>query len=1468
MVEELDSPSEAQGDTDSQRSTSKEVQSSDPVGGGSCDENHDVNVDGTLGTKDVETRSSDCVEACVPALLEKPSDLAETGKLDSAHMSHMDPEEESGSTTIAKSNGHSVEIQRRKSFETSSSDSMETESPVYTEKRKANLIESFITNTNYVVSHGSEASELGQGAGISASEETLRADSVETHTPECVETKRTNFLVTDSPNCADTHSADTVGIHTPNSAGTETLVSETTHAPGMLEAQRQYSLEILRPSAAETLRSDSFKAYKPASANTQISGLPMTQEAEFDEIHATKTFMEMHGTNSAETSKSNVALSSAEKMTPSSVEAYRLNLVKAPRPSHEEAHTSGSVESHQPRSSENLEQSPYTPSSVAVESLTTASLPDRIEFCQNDIPEILEKVETLNQSADLVTKDQDKLMPQIEAAALEEAVMKKAPQSKNSSTCIFNPWSDCHGTEETQSAPFSYVNSHQVDLSGKSSMLGSQALDNCLPVVGVRSVQKTLQSSVPFSPSKLLPTTAVRDSQSIVSDSWDSLFSALKTCENTHHDARITSFDTMHRQLPFAVPSAMSKKSGTSDSLTVAQSSKASAGPAGSLSESSSVYVIGGRSGITQVSSGDVLNMQSSRRAPHISQSLHQESLDTRNWATEQVRITPAKLPHQLSAAEQPLTRQHQQQPSSRQHQPQDKSSTTFTFAVSQKPQSSAQGNVLSNVNHMIDQPQSKTSLPQSGSLWYPAISSQSVNKHPSSSGSSIPPALGHSISSIQEGVNKCASQSGTSSVHRNMFHFSNPGLLGNSSSSNSQSKVSQGPNTMSQGKVCMKNTPSTSRPGIYSVDNIVRQPATGFNFAKLASNMTPGPSQTSSGQDGAISNSGGGGAVGGFSFSLTSSTTTPQSSASVSNLYPAQVFPSASAGQMISHQDPHLNMFLPDLGMNRPSHAPHFQQNVSIAASAPSQNFNFSRVVDMISSCAVEGGGENTLLAQDQRTSLPLDKPVGSSFSRQHFNSGTGSSIGGDGGLAPFSDILPPPHVSSKPPPPPQLSDITHPVTRALQLGGEPSVSSAYYIPSTFPSSVGLHTPPLHTPPLHHPPLPSFDSGRMLTRGVEPGLGTHTSTSLGFSGPSFNPPGMSYHKDSRSLEQVPNFASSGHKKQGEQGNSRSKSRLSPVGGLSSILGGVNPHGQSHSMSHISHTTPPTQRSASTSQPSSSSLGSSHPAVSSSPVSGSNHPTVSSPRPMKRKQSGSSQSKGSKKSACSAVELTSGNLPHNIFENQGFFISPLQQKSVQAGNMSGNGASFLANNIFGTPSHSLTNPSTVSNPPSADLGPPYPMFPPPRPQTSLGINFQPPFSMPTMTVAAPVTSHSVAVTPHVSNFSVGNMFQDVAGAAGDSGLKMGPLKFHGSPIIPPPQAGVDPKTFPHSHSHHGQSSVLPNPFPSPFSNTANPHRVDGRSMEQGIGGVVGPPPFHGAGHPPSFTMSSALGFASSEDPRG
>ncbi|OWF41522.1 hypothetical protein KP79_PYT22535 [Mizuhopecten yessoensis] len=212
-----------------------------------------------------------------------------------------------------------------------------------------------------------------------------------------------------------------------------------------------------------------------------------------------------------------------------------------------------------------------------------------------------------------------------------------------------------------------------------------------------------------------------------------------------------------------------------------------------------------------------------------------------------------------------------------------------------------------------------------------------------------------------------------------------------------------------------------------------------------------------------------------------------------------------------------------------------------------------------------------------------------------------------------------------------------------------------------------------------------------------------------------------------------------------------------------------------------------------------------------------------------------------------------------------FFGLAPQNLSPPARNMQNEGPGLFAANLFGAgPRHT----ATASMPKNAEISAPYnPLFPPGRPQNGLGLNFQPGFGMNTvhggMSNAPSITPHSgsVTVTPHMSNFSLTNIFSDVNNSS-QNDLNISPIKFPHSNSIMPHQ-GMDPNALQHPH-HQGGSIYHPHnrshPPPPVLHNAMSinsilgqhHHSFDSRGVPQGMNASA--PPFHGPGHPPSFAM--------------
>ena len=241
------------------------------------------------------------------------------------------------------------------------------------------------------------------------------------------------------------------------------------------------------------------------------------------------------------------------------------------------------------------------------------------------------------------------------------------------------------------------------------------------------------------------------------------------------------------------------------------------------------------------------------------------------------------------------------------------------------------------------------------------------------------------------------------------------------------------------------------------------------------------------------------------------------------------------------------------------------------------------------------------------------------------------------------------------------------------------------------------------------------------------------------------------------------------------------------------------------------------------------------------------------------------------------------NLSNSIFESNRsmtpFFPIGSMSPPPTARGLQGDGPTYIPGNLFPNPSRPLSNSSTVQHKATPEMNaPPFnPLFQSSRSQSSLGLNFQPPHGFPMnhmhaanhhhTSSAAMTTPHSssVSVTPHVPNFSLSNIFQDMNNAAGVQGdaLNISPIKFHhASPMLPPHQPGMDHNALQH---HHHQSAAIyhnrPHPPPPVIHNAMainsilghQHHGFEARGMAPGMNGGMGPP-FHGHAHTPSFGL--------------
>ncbi|XP_067676181.1 mucin-2-like [Haliotis asinina] len=416
----------------------------------------------------------------------------------------------------------------------------------------------------------------------------------------------------------------------------------------------------------------------------------------------------------------------------------------------------------------------------------------------------------------------------------------------------------------------------------------------------------------------------------------------------------------------------------------------------------------------------------------------------------------------------------------------------------------------------------------------------------------------------------------------------------------------------------------------------------------------------------------------------------------------------------------------------------------------------------------------------------------------------------------------------------------------------------------SYYPPNFQTCTASLHTPPLHHHPAQSGESSRLAhPRGpYEPNFPSASQSmgSMAFVANRYEPVQGPFNRQCnppQSFEHSSNPNSDSRKSANQSGSKGSKQPPQPTPPLS--------HPQSQPPSVISaapqsHTPSNSHNSSCSSQP---------PPQSAHPMSQS----VAQVRPQKsRKQSkkASKQQQQQQQQQSYNSEMDT-NLAHSIFDsNQGlatYFQIPNLPPSPSR-NMSNEGPSFLPGNLFGAGGRPISNsgPGMHKN---AELGPPFnPLFPPSRAQNGLGLNFQHTFGMnPGNPSNGPqLGSHSggVSLTPHMPNFSLGNLnfLSDVNSGGQNDSLNISPIKFpHGNTILPP-QAGMDHNSLQHAHqgsSLYHQRSQPPQPHVIHNAMSINsilghnPHGFDVRPMGQPINSSV-TPPFHGAGHPGSFSM--------------
>ncbi|KAL8624578.1 hypothetical protein ACOMHN_005879 [Nucella lapillus] len=574
---------------------------------------------------------------------------------------------------------------------------------------------------------------------------------------------------------------------------------------------------------------------------------------------------------------------------------------------------------------------------------------------------------------------------------------------------------------------------------------------------------------------------------------------------------------------------------------------------------------------------------------------------------------------------------------------------------------------------------------------------------------------------------------------------------------------------------------------------------SSGFNFTSIDLNLTSADTASKSCAPAPPT----------FSLSLPVPTQPSISWSSTPYCQPSAPFPflpsqTAHCMPMPGPPDPSLNVLMHDTDLNRDGSNIAKMGDPSATSSALSYP-NGSFMAMLMGESSSESMGDKTSFDSDLTKIGSLMNKTSSDFSYCLSDPGPSRSGG--------SQKL----LSEVPAPPQRLPQLPAQFGHT-PMGSHQNVIQASCLSSTYFPSSGFPSSNLTTSPLHHPsvppPLPDID--HLVNRGFD-SLYNASPVSDGLSGGRFDPHGLGYPKDlhhTRPLEHVSALSSSSRKTGSQQHSGEAKS--GQILGESSIgdFGGLLPPGQSHHPLIAPHNTPTPPSSSSTL----------------------NYPPTASPseRATTRKRKYSSSAK--KKITYTTDPDT--NFTQNIFNSsQGYpslfnFQNPMMQAEKTTTQSDGQ---FWGNNLFtNTP-----QPLSSSEKKTADLGPTYPMFPPPpppsHPQNGIGINFQPGFGMGSNHTGGPVTS--VSVTSHVNNFSLGNIFSDVAGGSGgDSTIK---FPNHANSILhppappppppppPPPQASMDPGGIQHhqhqgsslyhnrSHHHHRNSHLLPSAMTIP-----------------------------------------------------
>ena len=481
---------------------------------------------------------------------------------------------------------------------------------------------------------------------------------------------------------------------------------------------------------------------------------------------------------------------------------------------------------------------------------------------------------------------------------------------------------------------------------------------------------------------------------------------------------------------------------------------------------------------------------------------------------------------------------------------------------------------------------------------------------------------------------------------------------------------------------------------------------------------------------------------------------------------------------------------------------------------------------------------------------------------SANNFNSG--------GNQKRHSDIAPPNRT---------VQSSQHMEPGSVQRPPQGNNPSNYFSPSFHSSSASLNTPPLHHPPIQ---TQSSDSSQVNSR-IADNSRINVKTRLP-ENPNIQQDNSHMPEGSRLGHMRPNFPSNfpgsaqgsmlfgGNRFENDVPFNRectNPQQFQQSGNAATGKSIGHPQTKQKSPSHSTHALGHPPSAPHNVNTNSGRSHNSNPNMSSSQSS--NHPVPqpqqqSTPQPQSRSSKSRKQSKKSSKQTFN-MEMDT-NLSHSIFDsNQGippYFQIPSLPPSPSR-NLPNEGP-FLPGNFFSSSGRPLSNAS-ANIPKNSELGTPFnSLFSPSRPQNGLGLNFQPAFGMnpgnPVNTSQMP-PSGGLAVTPHMSNFSLGNLnfLSDVNVSQCDS-LNISPIKFHANPMLTH-QPGADPNCplqhphqgpgLYHNRGHPGQSPLMHNSMSINSLLGHNPHGFDTRAMGQPINSSVGPP-FHGPGHPGTFAM--------------